>query len=216
MKTRSTDRASARLCRPRQCEVGRIGINDMAALIGDDDAIKGAVGHFTDDWVVGRPIGKLHDPGGERECHEQPDHGQQREQAEDIGLGLDAAEQHEADRSSDHGERDEKHQRRAAAAAGRSRRLGHLALRHLVRDRHRHSGRNRSVRTRVLAGQRRTPRMSRKSTPSTLIGGGYRFSDKDMRKSWTPSLPELHQTAQESGRKVLRIISIFPHLVGMS
>ena len=64
----------------------------MAARIGDREPVIGVVGDAAHDGIVGGAVGEADDAGGKGEQVEQPDHGEQRQHAEDIGLGLGAAE----------------------------------------------------------------------------------------------------------------------------
>ncbi len=66
--------------RPREREIGGVGIGHMTAGVGDRDAVIGEIGDAADDRIVGRSIGEANDSGGESEQTEQADHRQQREQ----------------------------------------------------------------------------------------------------------------------------------------
>ena len=102
--------------RPRQRQIGRIGIGDLTADIGHRDAVEGVVGHRAHHRIVRRAVGEPHDAGGKGEQREQPDHRQKRQEAENIGLRLGAAERHEGHGGSDDRRRDHQHQHDAAAA----------------------------------------------------------------------------------------------------
>ena len=65
--------------------------------------------------VVGGAIGETDDACGEGEQIEQADHGEQRQHAEDIGLGLGPADGHQRHRDSDDAGGDQQHQHDAAA-----------------------------------------------------------------------------------------------------
>ena len=91
----------------------------MAARVGDREAVIGMVGDTAHHRVVGRAIGETDDPGGEREQVEQPDHRQQRQQSEDIGLRLRPADGHQRDRRRDDAAGHQQHQHDAAAAPRR-------------------------------------------------------------------------------------------------
>ena len=69
--------------------------------------------------IVGGAVGETDDAGGKGEQVEQPDHRQQRQHAEDIGLGLGAAERHQRHRDRDKAGRHQQHQNDAAAAPRR-------------------------------------------------------------------------------------------------
>ena len=64
----------------------------MTAGVGDRQAVIGVIGDAAHDRVVGGAIGEANDSGGEGEQVEQPDHRQQRQQPENIGLRLRAAD----------------------------------------------------------------------------------------------------------------------------
>ena len=84
------DRADIlRARRAGQRQIGRIGIDDMAARIGDGQAVIGMIGNAADDGIVGGAIGETDDPGGKGEQIEQPDHRQHGQHTEDIGLGVE-------------------------------------------------------------------------------------------------------------------------------
>ena len=104
-----------------QAQIGLVGIDDMAAGIGDRETIESVFGHRPHDRIVGDPVGEAHDPGRECEQHEQPDHRQERQRADDIGLGMSAAERHERQRRRHDRAGDQQHQGNAAAAPRRLR-----------------------------------------------------------------------------------------------
>ena len=104
---------------PGQRQIGRVGIDHMAARVGDREPVIGVIGDAAHDGIVGRAIGEADDAGGEREQVEQPDHGQQRQQPEDIGLRLGAADGHQRDRGRDDPAGHQQHQHDAAAAPRR-------------------------------------------------------------------------------------------------
>ena len=94
------DRANVlRRRRARQRQIGGIGIDDMAARVGDGDPVISEIGDAADDGVVGRTVGKADDAGGKGKQIEQADHGKQRQQAENIRLGLRAADGGQRDRT---------------------------------------------------------------------------------------------------------------------
>jgi hypothetical protein len=88
----------------------------MAAGIGDRQAIEGVIGDRAHDRIVRNAVGETDDAGRKRKQVEQPDHRQQRQQAQDIRLRLRPAERHERHRGGDNGARDQEHQHDAAAA----------------------------------------------------------------------------------------------------
>ncbi len=104
---------------PRQREIGGVGIDHVAAGIGDREAVIGMIGDAADDGIVGGAIGETNNSGGKSEQVEQPDHRQQRKQPEDIRLRLRPAEGHERDRRRDDAAGHQEHQHDAAAAPRR-------------------------------------------------------------------------------------------------
>ena len=86
---------------PGQRQIGRVGIDHVPAGIGDRKPVEGAVGDPALHRIVGGAVGEADDAGGEREQAEQPDHGEQREQPEDIGLRLGPPDGHQRDRRRD-------------------------------------------------------------------------------------------------------------------
>ena len=90
------DRAHVlRAGRARQREIGGVGIDHVAPGIGDGEPVMGMVGDAAHHGIIGLAIGETDDAGGEGEQIEQPDHRQQRQHAEDIGLRLGAADRHQ-------------------------------------------------------------------------------------------------------------------------
>ena len=65
---------------PRQRQIGRVGIDHMAAGVGDRQSVIGMIGNAAHHRVVGGAVGKADDSGGIGEQVEQPDHRQQRQQ----------------------------------------------------------------------------------------------------------------------------------------
>ena len=129
-----------RVRRARERQIGGVGIDHMAARIGDRQSVIGMIGDAAHDRIVGGAVGEANDAGGEGEQVEQPDHRQQRQQPEDIGLGLRTADGHQRDRRRDDPAGHQQHQHDAAAAP---RRLvgGHrLSWRIVVRYRRSYQG----------------------------------------------------------------------------
>ena len=100
---------------PRQRQIGGVGIDHMAAGIGDREPVIGVVGDPAHHRIVGGAVGETDDAGGKGEQIEQADHGQQRQHAEDIGLGLGAADGHQRHRDRDDAGGHQQHQHDAAA-----------------------------------------------------------------------------------------------------
>ena len=80
MKTRSTGRTSCARRGARQRQIGGVGIDHMAAGIGDREPVIGVIGDAAHDRIVGGAVGEADDAGGKGEQVEQPDHRQQRQQ----------------------------------------------------------------------------------------------------------------------------------------
>ena len=104
---------------PRERKIGRIEIDDMTARVGDREAVMGMIGDAARHRIVGAAIGETNDAGSESEQAEQPDRRQQRQQAEDIGLRLGAADGHQGERCRDNAAGHQQHQDDAAAAPHR-------------------------------------------------------------------------------------------------
>ena len=66
--------------RPREREIGRVGIGHVTAGISDREAVSGQVRDAADHRIVGRAIGEANDSGRESEQIEQAHHRQQRQQ----------------------------------------------------------------------------------------------------------------------------------------
>ncbi|MGY3367489.1 hypothetical protein ACVWZL_004614 [Bradyrhizobium sp. GM2.4] len=110
-----------------QRQVGRIGIDHMAARVGHGEAVEGVVGDAPHHGIVEIAIGEADDAGGEGEQVEQADHRQHGEDTEDIGLGLRAPERHQPDGNGDEAGGHQQHQRNAARARRRLVRRNGLA-----------------------------------------------------------------------------------------
>ena len=104
---------------PRQREIGGVGIDDMAPRIGHRQPVMGMIGDAAHHGVVGGAVGKADDAGGKGEQVEQADHGEQRQHAENIGLGLGAADGHQRHRDRDDAGGHQQHQHDATAAPRR-------------------------------------------------------------------------------------------------
>ncbi len=96
-------------------QIGGVGIDDMAARVGHCQPVIGMVGDAPHHGVVGGAVGEADDAGGKGEQVEQADHRQQRQHAEDIGLGLGPADGHHRHRDRDDARGDQQHQHDAAA-----------------------------------------------------------------------------------------------------
>ena len=85
------------------------------------------IGDAAHHGIVGGAVGEADDAGGKGEQVEQADHRQQRQHAEDIGLGLGPADGHQRHRDRDDAGGHQQHQHDAAAAPRRlvaAKRLG--------------------------------------------------------------------------------------------
>ena len=107
----------ARSSRDRQ--VGGVEIDDVAARVGDREAIKSMIGDPAHHRIVGRAIGKTNHAGGKGEQIEQADHRQQRQQPHNIRLRLRPAERHERNGRRDDAAGDQQHQQDTAATPRR-------------------------------------------------------------------------------------------------
>ena len=112
--------------RPRQRQIGGVGIDHMPAGVGDRQPVIGMIGDAAHHRIIGAAVGEADDAGGEGEQVEQPDHRQQRQQAKDIGLRLGAADGHQRDRHRDNAGGHQQHQDDAAAPPRRL--VGHQRL----------------------------------------------------------------------------------------
>jgi hypothetical protein len=83
--------------RARQTEIGFVGVDDPALVVDDGQALTGGVGHELGDIVAGALPGELDDADRRREQEEHPCHGEERQQAENEGLRLIAAEKAQTD-----------------------------------------------------------------------------------------------------------------------
>jgi len=91
----------------------------MAAGIGDRQPVIGMVGDAAHHGIVGGAVGETDDAGGQREQVEQPDHGQQRQQPQNIGLRLHPAQRHQRHRRRDDAAGHQQHQHDGAPAPRR-------------------------------------------------------------------------------------------------
>ena len=104
---------------PGQRQIGGIGIDDVAARVGHRQPVIGVIGDPPHHRIVGGAVGETDDAGGKGEQVEQADHRQQRQHAEDIGLGLGAADRHQRHRDRDDAGGHQQHQHDAAASPRR-------------------------------------------------------------------------------------------------
>ena len=77
--------------RPDQVEIGGVGVEHAAGLVGDHDAVEGIVDHRLEQRIALAPAGKLHDAGGHGEQRDDADGAEQRQQRQDVGSGVRAA-----------------------------------------------------------------------------------------------------------------------------
>ncbi|MFK4624332.1 hypothetical protein ACVIWV_001650 [Bradyrhizobium diazoefficiens] len=110
-----------------QGQIGRVGIDHMAARIGHGQPVEAMIGDTTHDWIVETAVGEADDAGSEGEQVEQADHRQHGEDTEDIGLRLRTAERHQPDGDRDQAGGHQQHQRNAARARRRLVRRNGLA-----------------------------------------------------------------------------------------
>ena len=91
----------------------------MPARIGHRQAVIGMIGDPAHHGIIRRAVGEADDAGGKGEQAEQPDHGEDGEHAEDIGLGMGPAERHQRHGDADKAGRHQQHQNDTAAAPRR-------------------------------------------------------------------------------------------------
>ena len=116
----------------RQRQIGGVEIDHMAARIGDREPVEGVIGDTPHHGIVGLAVGEADDAGGEGEQVEQPDHREQGQQAENIGLRLRAPDRHQRDRDRDQSAGDQQHQHDPAAPPRRLMRRSRLRRRLVV------------------------------------------------------------------------------------
>ena len=104
--------------RPDQVEIGGVGVEHAARLVGDHDAVEGIVDHRLEQRIALLPAGKLHDAGGHGEQREYADGAEQRQQRQDVGSGIVAADIDQAGGGGDQRQGDQQHQADRAAARG--------------------------------------------------------------------------------------------------
>ena len=98
----------------------------MPSGVGDRQPVMGMIGDAAHHRIIDAAIREADDAGGEGEQAEQPDHGEQRQQAKDIGLRLGPADGHQHDRHRDNAGGHQEHQDDAAAPPRRF--VGHQRL----------------------------------------------------------------------------------------
>jgi len=91
----------------------------VTAGIGNRQAIEGVVGDMRGNGIIGGTVGEANHAGGKRKQVEQPDHGQNRQQPQYIGLCLRASDGHQRDRHRNQHPGHQQHQHNAAAASHR-------------------------------------------------------------------------------------------------
>ena len=91
----------------------------MTARIGHRQPVERMIGDRTRDRVFREAIGEPHDPGGKGEQREQPDHGQQSQQHQDVRLGLGAAQGHKGYGRGNDRTRHQQHKKDASASPRR-------------------------------------------------------------------------------------------------
>ena len=87
----------------------------MPPGVGDRQPVMGMIGDAAHHRIIDAAIREADDAGGEGKQAEQPDHGEKRQQAKDIGLRLGAADGHQHDRHRDNAGGHQEHQEDAAA-----------------------------------------------------------------------------------------------------
>ena len=104
---------------PGEREIGGVAVDHVAPRIGDRQPVIGMVGDAAKHGIVGGAVGETDDAGGQREQVEQPDHGQQRQEPQDVGLRLRPAQRHQRYRGRDDAAGHQQHQHDGAAAPRR-------------------------------------------------------------------------------------------------
>ena len=100
-------------------EIGRVGVDDVAARVRYRQPVERVIGDGARDRIFREPVGKADDPGGESKQREQPDHGQQSQQRQNIRLRLTAPEGHESNRRGDDRACHQQHKQDAPSAPRR-------------------------------------------------------------------------------------------------
>ena len=78
MKARSTGRTSLGSVGADEFEIGRIGVDDAAARVGNQDPFDVAIDHRLDERARTLPARNTQHAGSERERQEHADHGEDR------------------------------------------------------------------------------------------------------------------------------------------
>ena len=102
--------------RADQVEIGGIGVEHPARLVGDDDAVEGVVGERLEHRIAAVAAGKRHDAGGKREQREHADGAEHGQQRQDVGFRMVAPDIDDAGGGGDQQQRDQQHHADAAAA----------------------------------------------------------------------------------------------------
>ena len=103
-----------------QREVSAIAIDDAAAGIGDQQALTGVVDDRLEQGARRLSTGNAQDPGGERKQEKSAGHGENRQQRQDVRLGIGAADEQEGCAGTDEDQCDQQHQSDAAGATARA------------------------------------------------------------------------------------------------
>jgi hypothetical protein len=85
-------------------------------LVGNQEPIDRLVDHGLEQRVARTSARDAQDAGREREHREYTNHGKNGEQCEDVGVGVAASDQQQADRRPDQCDRDRQHHANTAAA----------------------------------------------------------------------------------------------------
>ena len=99
-----------------QREIGGIGIDHPAALVGDQEAVDGLVDHRLEHRIAGVLAGMRRMPVASANSENTPTVARKREQRQDIRAGIAAADQQQPDRGADQRDRHQQHHADAAAA----------------------------------------------------------------------------------------------------
>ena len=99
-----------------QVEIGGIGVEDAAGMVGDEGALGGIVDHRLEQRMAAVAPGQAQDAGGHGEQRKDADGAEHGQEHDNIGLGVVAADIDEAGGGADQKQRHQQHQADGAAA----------------------------------------------------------------------------------------------------
>ena len=109
------DRLDVACLRVGEIEVGRVGVNDSAVGVGNEDAVDSLVEDGLEQRASGVLTGRPQDAGGQRKQQEHTNRRQHGQQREYIGLTTGPADQEQPDAGAHQNDRDQQHHADAAA-----------------------------------------------------------------------------------------------------